>query len=472
LTFRNAAFCRSFGLKISPGSPISFRDISPPGFEDLLASLELRSLQGGQSARIEGKVRRDGQKERWHQWNVRAIPASDGSIAEYQAIGRDITEVKIAEEEFVRTEKLLSLSDLAGGIAHDFNNALTSIMGNLNLAKMKVAPDDFIYRRLNEAEAATARAGEITKQLFSFSDRSTPEKETVDMADLIHEAISYSLRGSKSRSRLDLDPVKMPVHVDTAQILQVLQVLIVNADQAMPEGGLVTVGAAPIEVGGDDPIPLPTGVYVRITVHDHGTGIMPKHMGRIFDPYFTTKEHGTGLGLAVALPIIKNHGGWLDVSSTPGEGTTFFLYLPASANGIDVKASPEPAPSAGMGSILLMDDEAGILDTTSDILRYLGYTVTTAQDGEEAVMRFEEALDAGTPFDGVILDLTVPGRMGGLETMQRLKERDPGVKVVVSSGYLNDPIVKNPGKYGFAGSICKPYMVHELGRVLQDMLST
>jgi len=471
LTFRNAAFCRAFGLKTIAGSEISFREIIPAGFDDLLASFENRSLEGRQSVRIEGRFERDGRKERWHQWDVRAIPAADGSITEYQAIGRDITEMKIAEEEFIRTEKLLSLSDLAGGIAHDFNNVLTSIMGNLNLAKMKVTPDDFIYRRLSEAEAATARAGEITKQLFSFSDRSTPEKETVDVTNLIQEASSYSLRGSKSRCKLDLETAPMPVHVDTTQIFQVLQALIVNADQAMPGGGLVTVGAALTEVGGDDPVPLPRGPYVKIMVQDHGAGILPEHMGRIFDPYFTTKEHGTGLGLAMALPIIKNHGGWLDVFSTPGEGTTFFLYLPASANNINVKTEPESVPSVGMGSILLMDDEAGILDTTSDILQYLGYTVTTAQDGEEAVMRFDEAMKAGKTFDAVILDLTVPGKMGGLATMGRLKEMDPQVKVVVSSGYLNDPIIRKPDRYGFAASICKPYMVHELGRVLQEVLS-
>lgn len=472
LTFRNAALSRSFGLTNDQGSPVSFRNLVPSGFDDLLTSLEMRGLQGGQIVRIEGRVRGESQKERWHQWSVRAVPAPDGSIAEYQAIGRDITEVKIAEEEFVRTEKLLSLSELAGGIAHDFNNVLTSIMGNLNLAKMKVASDDFIYRRLSEAEAATARAGEITKQLFSFSDRSTPEKETVDMADLIHEAVSYSLRGSKSRSKLELEPVPMPVHVDATQVLQVLQALIVNADQAMPGGGLVTISASPLTVAGDDPIPLPAGAYVRVAVHDHGAGIRPEHLGRIFDPYFTTKEHGTGLGLALALPIIKNHGGWLDVYSTPSEGTTFFLYLPVSANGIDVKASPETVSSAGMGSILLMDDEAGILDTTSDILRYLGYTVTTAHDGEEALMRFEEARAAGKHFDAVILDLTVPGKMGGLEALDRLKEQDPRVKVVVSSGYLNDPIIRKPERYGFAGSICKPYMVQELDRVLKNVLST
>ncbi|MDK2973874.1 MAG: hypothetical protein PWP08_245 [Methanofollis sp.] len=471
LIFRNAAFCRSLGPGQISRPAISFREIIPEGFDDLLASLENGSLQGRQNVRIEGRVARDDRKERWHQWDIRAIPAADGSIAEYQAIGRDITEMRIAEEEFVRTEKLLSLSELAGGIAHDFNNALTSIMGNLNLAKMKVAPDDFIYRRLSEAEAATARAGALTKQLFSFSDRSAPEKETVDMADIIHEAASSSLRGSKSKCRLDLEAAPMPVHVDTTRILQVLQALIINADQAMPDGGVVTVRAACIEVRGDDPVPLPGGLYVRVTVHDHGTGILPEHMGRIFDPYFTTREHGTGLGLAMALPIIKNHGGWLDAASTPGEGTDFFLYLPASTKSIGVKTGPETAPSVGMGTILLMDDEAGILDTTTNILQYLGYTVTTAQDGEEAAMRFEETLKEGKPFDAVILDLTVPGKMGGLATLERLKEMDPQVKVVVSSGYLNDPIIRHPERYGFAASICKPYMVHELGRVLREVLS-
>ncbi|QYZ78547.1 PAS domain S-box protein [Methanofollis formosanus] len=470
LTFVNEACCRSFGFTRDELLSTTLDAILPTWFTDLIPSLEEQLRAGRQSVTLDGKVKGRSQEERWHQWTVRAIFAPDGMVTEYQVVGRDVTMVKKAEEEFVRTEKLLSLSDLAGGIAHDFNNILTSVMGNINLAKMKLAPEDFVYQRLTEAEAATMKAGDITRQLFSFSDLSEPEKETVDIADLAREAASYALRGSKCKCRFALEPLPMPVMGDAAQLLQVLHALIINADQAMPEGGTVAIGAGPVEVSGSDPIPLPKGRYVRITVEDRGVGISPEHMSRIFDPYFTTKKHGSGIGLAMALPIIKNHGGWMDVVSEPGIGTTFSIYLPTAANDIGEQMKPAVITQGGSGSILLMDDEAGILETTSDLLRHLGYTVATAYDGEEAVARFAEAQDAGTPFDGVILDLTVPGKMGGLETMKQLKQLDPEVRVLVSSGYLNDPIIKNPGKYGFYGSIGKPYMFEELSRTLQELL--
>ncbi|WP_298665232.1 PAS domain S-box protein [uncultured Methanofollis sp.] len=475
LSFVNEACCRSFGRSRDEMIGSSVATLLPDDCKDLLPSLAGQGAGGRQSSvTLEGTARdpeSDGDL-RWHQWTLRAIFTPGGAISEYQAVGRDITEMKKAEEEFVRTEKLLSLSELAGGIAHDFNNILTSIMGNLNLARMKLAPDDFVYHRLTEAEAATMRAGEITRQLFSFSDRTEPRKDTLEVAGIVREAANYALRGSKSTCRFDLAPGPMPVDADPALILQVLQALIINADQAMPGGGAVTIGAEVVEVSGNNPVPLPIGSYVRITVKDEGVGISKEHMGRIFDPYFTTKKHGSGLGLAVALPIIKNHGGWMDVTSEPGAGTTFSLYLPSSAHTIPAEMKTEVIPSGRIGSILLMDDEAGILETTSDILRHLGYTVTTAQDGEEAVTRFEEALKEGKPYDGVILDLTVPGRMGGEETFNRLRELDPAVKVVVSSGYLNDPVVRDPKRFGLFGSIGKPYRIDELSRILQNLLNT
>ncbi|QSZ66605.1 PAS domain S-box protein [Methanofollis aquaemaris] len=470
LTFVNEACCRSFGLSRDELLSTTLDTILPTWFADLLPSLEEQLRAGRQSVTLDGRVKCSNQEERWHQWTVRAIFAPDGSVTEYQVVGRDITLVKKAEEEFVRTEKLLSLSELAGGIAHDFNNILTSVMGNINLAKMKLAPDDFVYQRLTEAETATMKAGDITRQLFSFSDLSEPEKDTVDLSDLAREAASYALRGSKCKCRFALEPLPMPVMGDAAQLLQVLHALIINADQAMPEGGTVTIGAGPVEVSGSDPIPIPKGRYVRVTVEDSGVGILPEHMGRIFDPYFTTKKHGSGIGLAMALPIIKNHGGWMDVASEPGIGTTFSLYLPATATDACEQMKPAVIAQGGSGSLLLMDDEVGILETTSDILRHLGYTVATAHDGEEAVARFAGAQEANTPFDGVILDLTVPGKMGGLETLKQLKHLDPEVRVLVSSGYLNDPIIKNPGNYGFYGSIGKPYMFEELSRSLQELL--
>jgi PAS domain S-box-containing protein len=472
LSFVNEACCRSFGRSRDEMLGSSVASILPENCEDLLSSLAGQCAGERPSVTLEGTARNPAGDLRWYQWTLRAIFTPDGVISEYQAVGRDITEMKKAEEEFVRTEKLLSLSELAGGIAHDFNNILTSIMGNLNLARMKLSPDDFVYHRLTEAEAATMRAGEITRQLFSFSDRTEPRKDTLEIADIIHEAANYALRGSKSTCRLDLAPGPMPVDADPALLLQVLQALIINADQAMPGGGVVTIGTQVVEVSGNDPVPLPIGSYVRITVKDEGVGISKEHMGRIFDPYFTTKKHGSGLGLAVALPIIKNHGGWMDVVSEPGAGATFSLYLPSSAHTIPAEMKTEVIPSGRIGSILLMDDEAGILETTSDILRHLGYTVTTAQDGEEAVVRFEEALKEGKPYDGVILDLTVPGRMGGEETFNRLRELDPAVKVVVSSGYLNDPVVRDPKRFGLFGSIGKPYRIDELSRILQNLLNT
>lgn len=471
ISFVNEACCRSFGRSRDEILGTSVVNLLPEGCDDLIPSLATQFAAGRQSVTLEGTRRYLDGETQWNQWTLRTIIGPDGAISEYQAVGRDITEVKKAEEEFVRTEKLLSLSELAGGIAHDFNNILTSIMGNLNLARMKLSPDDFVYHRLTEAEKATMRAGDITRQLFSFSDRMEPEKDTVEIADIIHEAANYALRGSKSTCTLDLAAGPMPVDADTAQILQVLQALIINADQAMPGGGVVTIGAQIVDVSGNNPIPLPIGSYVRITVKDEGVGIPKEKMGRIFDPYFTTKKDGSGLGLAIALPIIKNHGGCMDVDSEPGVGTTFSIYLPASIHSVHTEMKPEAITSEGIGSLLLMDDEAGILETTSDILRHLGYTVTTAQDGEEAVKCFEEAVKEKHPFDGVILDLTVPGRMGGEETFNRLRELDPSVKVVVSSGYLNDPVVRNPKKFGFFGAITKPYRVDELSRVLQELLN-
>ncbi|WP_165394770.1 PAS domain-containing hybrid sensor histidine kinase/response regulator [Methanofollis fontis] len=471
LTFANTACQRSFGLN-DENPAVSATEIMPDGLQSVLSSLEGAGDGGPQSAMFEGRRNNPVTGERWHQWTIRALYRPDGSICEYQAVGQDITERKRAEEEYLRTEKMLSLSELAGGIAHDFNNILTTIVGNLNLAKMRISPEDFVYHRLTEAEAATMRAGEITKQLFSFSDRSEPEKETVDLNEVLREAVSYSLRGSRNVCRMDLPKGTLPIQADATQIHQVLQALIQNADQAMRDGGEILVGAETVVIKEGDTVPLPPGSYVRVYVEDEGGGIPPEYINRIFDPYYTTKEHGTGLGLSMALPIIKNHGGLIDFVTEVGAGTIFFIYLPSSTENIDVKTEPEGEMEGGMGSILLMDDEIGILETTREILHCLGYSVVTATDGEEAIRLFRAALERGAPFDGVILDLTVPGKMGGSETMECLREMDGSVKVVVSSGYLNDPIMRNPRKYGFSGSITKPYMAGALSKVLRDLLST
>lgn len=384
---------------------------------------------------------------------------------------REIAERKRAEDELIKAQKLESLGVFAGGIAHDFNNILTGILGNLSFARMQLAPSNSIARRLEECEKASVRASELTQQLLTFARGGDPIKKLIAPAPLIREAASFVLRGSNVRSIIDLPEELWCVEADGGQLCQALHNLLINAMQAMAEGGEVTVRGGNEQLEVDNPHRLPPGAYVKITVEDHGCGIFQENFVRIFDPYFTTKAQGSGLGLASVYSIVKRHGGTVEVSSVIGVGSSFDIHLPASPGkrieSVEVKGALD-LPAGGR--ILIMDDEDFIREIAAEILQYIGYDVESCADGREAVERFQGARERNAPFAGVILDLTVPGGMGGKETALLLLEIDPDVALIVSSGYSSDPVIANYRQYGFRGAICKPFDADTLARELERVI--
>lgn len=403
----------------------------------------------------------------------RSVPlrnANDEIIA-LLGVTRDITERKKLEEELVKAQKLESVGLLAGGIAHDFNNLLTAILGNINLAKMHLKPGDKALERLVEAEKASLRTKDLTHQLLTFSKGGAPVKKTASIAEVIKESARFALRGSKVHCDFIIPDDLRPVEIDEGQMSQVVNNLIINADQAMPDGGGIRVECRNVAVQEADALPLKGGTYVKISFKDHGSGIAPEHISRIFDPYFTTKETGSGLGLATTYSIIKRHDGHISVESMPGSGTTFHIYLPASeARNLPEKLQEETFP-AGAGKVLIMDDEKIVREVAAEILKNLGYEVEVAEDGAELITLYTKAKESGKAFQAVIMDITVPGGMGGEEAIKKLREFDPGIKAIVSSGYSQDPIMAHYDHYGFKEVIEKPYTSIALGKVLHKVLT-
>ncbi len=383
-------------------------------------------------------------------------------------IFQDISNKLRTEQELVKAEKLESLGILAGGIAHDFNNFLSAILANLQLAMAKLKRGEDIGRYLRESADATRKASDLTKQLLTFSRGEAPVKKTAAISELIQDTVNFVLRGSKVRVRFELPADLWPVEIDSGQISQVLHNLTLNAKQAMPGGGTLTIGGQNRTVGpGARFIP---GRYVGLVIQDEGAGIPPEHLGRIFDPFFTTKKEGTGLGLATSYAIVKKHNGYIEVESEPGRGTAFSIFLPATdAVPVQEEEALEVA-AAREARILLMDDDTQIRFSVGEMLSDAGYQVQLAQDGWEAVSCYRQAMTDGRRFDAVIMDLTVPGGLGGQETIAELKTLDPQVKAIVSSGYFNDPIIAEYQKYGFCGVVAKPYKFAELKRVIDRVL--
>jgi two-component system cell cycle sensor histidine kinase/response regulator CckA len=388
-----------------------------------------------------------------------------------QVIARDITERRKIQDELLRAQKLESLGVLAGGIAHDFNNILTGILGNLSLVRMQIDSSHGIAARLEQCEKAAMQASELTRQLLTFSQGGEPVKKLLDPASLIRDAASFTLTGSNTGSIIQVANDLWCVEADVGQINQVLHNLLLNAVQAMPAGGEITVTAANESLVQGNPHQLTPGNYVRIVVKDRGCGISMENIVRVFDPYFTTKPKGSGLGLASVYSIVKRHGGAVDVTSTPGVGSIFAILLPASPgrcpDGADITEATAPA---GSGRILVMDDEELIRDVATEILRFMGYEVESCADGRDAVERFREAKDRNSPFSAVILDITIPVGMGGREAAERMLEIDPSAVLIVSSGYSNDPVIANFREYGFSGTIPKPFNAEILAAELARLV--
>jgi two-component system cell cycle sensor histidine kinase/response regulator CckA len=403
--------------------------------------------------------------------NIVATFDEDRKLIERKGYIYDITERKRMEQELLKIEKLESLGMLAGGLAHDFNNILTTIIGNISLAKMDVDRGTSLYEFLEEAEKASQRATNLTQQLLTFAKGGAPVKETASLSEVLRESTSFSLRGSKVRADFVIPEGLWPVEIDVGQMNQVISNLVINADQAMPDGGVIQIQAENMSIGAGHGLPLEPGEYIRICIRDQGIGIPEKYLSKIFDPYFSTKHKGSGLGLTTVYSIVKKHDGHITVDSEVGVGTTFDIYLPASEKELAETKEVEEEAVKGQGRILVMDDEESIRDLAYQSLRRLGYEVELAADGKEAIEKYEKAGQSQNPFDAVILDLTIPGGMGGKECIRRLKEIDPGVKAIVASGYADDPVMANFGDYGFTLSVAKPFSIEKLGQGLHHLLT-
>jgi len=379
--------------------------------------------------------------------------------------------LKLEEYVLSHAQALESLGNLAAGVAHDFNNVLTVIQGNTSLAAASIDQPEVVGKHLAAVNSAIERARALANQLLTFARGGAPVKEDLDVSGLISETAHFTLSGSNVAVKVHIEPSLPLVNADRNQIAQVVQTLVLNARQAMPSGGTVTVTARKQQLDGvrrlADAVP---GVYVVATVEDTGTGIKAADLVHIFDPYFTTRSIGHGLGLPIARSIILRHGGDMEIDSCPGVGTTVRFCLPVASEarltGKPREESIHTAPLMGKGRVLVMDDEQTVADVICAMAKRLGYTAIAVPDGQTALDVY--ALAEGTPgaFDIVIMDLTIPGGMGGKETVTRLLARFPTAHAIVSSGYSDDAAMSDFSAYGFAGAIGKPYTMQELSEAL------
>lgn len=384
---------------------------------------------------------------------------------------RDVSERKRVEREILKAQKLEALGILAGGIAHDFNNILTVILGHISLARVSGGMSESALSRLGETEKALKRAHDLAQQLLTFARGGVPVTGPVSIRDLVRESTQFVLSGSKLRCDLRLPDGLWAVEVDPGQVNQVLNNVLINALQAMPAGGTIEVGGQNLTVLDGQVPELPGGRYVRLDITDHGTGIPHDLLPRIFDPYFTTKQKGSGLGLATAYSIMRSHGGTMAVESELGKGTTFRLYLPISSKAPVQSQEIPGATLVGRGRVLVMDDEGAVREVLEGMLAHLGYETSGAAHGAQAIEVYQEARRQGRPFDLVVLDLTIRGGMGGKEALQQLLRIDPGAKIVASSGYSNDPAMSRPEECGFLAVLPKPYRLSDVERVLRGLAS-
>jgi two-component system cell cycle sensor histidine kinase/response regulator CckA len=400
------------------------------------------------------------------------IRDKDGKVIGVVLVFRDISEKLRTEQELIKVKKLESIGVLAGGIAHDFNNILVAILGNIDLSLRDANLTDETRKLLKGAVKASYQARDLTQQLLTFAKGGEPIKEAASVVEVVRDSANFVLRGAKVACRYFFPDDLWLVDIDKGQISQVVQNIILNASNAMPGGGVIEVVCENVRSESSMSIALPvSGNYVKMSIKDTGVGIPANVLDRIFDPYFSTKQQGSGLGLAISHSIISKHGGHIAVQSTPGVGTTFTVYLPASALSSEpLKKAEEPHVRTRKSRILVMDDEKMVRNILMAMLHAVGHEVLLAKDGMEAVQLYREAMAIDTPIDLIIMDLTIPGGMGGKEAVQEILAINPEAKVVVSSGYSNDPVMANFRDYGFSSAIAKPYQLSEITMVISQLL--
>jgi PAS domain S-box-containing protein len=467
----NRRFCEITGYSTEELRSLTFREITHSEDRERELQEYQKVLQGkALFYTLEKRYVRKDRSVVWVNLSMSLVRDTDGVPRRFIGVVEDITYRKWMEDELFKIQKLESLGILAGGIAHDFNNMLTAIVGQIGVLHMHLPPGDALGKRLEEVEKAALKAKGLTQQLLTFAKGGAPIKNTLSLKRLVSESADLSLSGTNiAYSLIDGDQV-WSVDADESQIGQAINNLIINACQAMSGGGAIQIGLENSEVEAGGTLPLKQGRYVKLTVTDHGVGIPQEHLAKVFDPYFTTKEKGTGLGLAVSYSIIRNHGGHILVESEPGVRTMFTVYLPASdKTAADVQHAQDHLVR-GSGRVLVMDDEEMVRLVTGEILGALGYEAEFARDGGEAIERYRNAKKCGQPFDVVIMDLTIAGGMGGKDAIRKLLEYDPDVKAIVFSGYSNDPIMANFREHGFRDVIVKPYKTIDLSRVLHALI--
>jgi PAS domain S-box-containing protein len=402
--------------------------------------------------------------------DIKATPIRNeqGSIVNIIEIVRDITHQREMELEAIRLQKLESLGILAGGIAHDFNNILAAIIVNLQLAEMKLQKGQDILKNLKNTIETTRKASSLTKQLLTFAKGGAPIKKMVSLSKLVRETVNFALCGSNIKAVFQIPENLWMVDADEGQIIQVINNLIINAEQAMIGGGTINIIGENVTYDTDSK--YEPGRYVKLIIIDHGEGIPEEIIGKIFDPFFTTKTVGSGLGLSTSYSIIKKHDGYLELEASSETGSTFMVLLPIAKEKSVATGLSKKINIAIKAKVLLLDDEDVIRTACGELLSLFGYQVVLAREGREAVELYQQAKEAGEPFMAIVMDLTIPGGMGGLETMSILRRIDPDIKAIISSGYTNDPVIADYKKYGFSGVVIKPYKVIDLLAELEKII--
>jgi PAS domain S-box-containing protein len=476
----NASLCRFLGQDECQLQGLRFQDLIHPDDRAEAERLLRPATNGGAAAHeaMHGTEWRFAGESDETPWGyVSSSWLSDAGVHHSRVlVVQDITQRKLLEDTEMRREKLEAIGLLAGGIAHDFNNVLTTILGNINLVTDRTEVDRRSRERLEAAERAVKRAQDLTRQLITFARGGSPVKRPSSLVEIAEDTASLCTVGATSRIEIRPDPHLWSVAVDPGQIGQVFQNLLINAIEAMQQAGTIDVELANVALSPYEHVALSEGRYVRVSIRDRGAGIPDELRRSIFDPYFTTKPNGSGMGLAIVLSIIRRHAGHIEVHSPTGQGCTFIFYLPAT------EEAPQPLTPVGgvivspplslrRDRLLIMDDDEDLLEMSRLVLERCGFKVEAVTHGRAALEAYERARAARQPFSLVILDLTVMGGMGGMETMGHLRVMDPDVRAVVSSGYSSDPVMSDYGDYGFVGVLPKPYQTRELEALAMDLVS-